>query len=51
MRYTDGTAELYDMKADPNEFTNLATSRDYASVLKEMEATLSQRLLSAKIKN
>ncbi len=51
MRYTDGTAELYDMKADPNEFTNLATNRDYTSVLKEMEATLSQRLLSAKIKN
>ncbi len=29
MRYNDGTAELYDMRSDPNEFTNLAELRSH----------------------
>jgi arylsulfatase A-like enzyme len=31
IRYADGSEELYDMKADPNEWTNLASSAKHAS--------------------
>lgn len=40
MRYIDGTAELYDMEADPGQFTNLAGVPDHA----EIEAALRRRL-------
>lgn len=32
IRYADGSEELYDMKADPNEWTNLASAAKHASV-------------------
>lgn len=38
IRYADGFEELYDLKNDPNEFTNLATFEKYA----EIKARLSQ---------
>ena len=50
MRYTDDTRELYDMDADPHEFTNLAGDEAYAAVVKKLDANLQQRLQSAKIK-
>ncbi|MBM3861826.1 MAG: sulfatase [Verrucomicrobia bacterium] len=33
IRYADGTEELYDMKSDPNEWTNLAGNPKYAAVI------------------
>lgn len=35
IRYEDGSEELYDMQADPNEWTNLAARPDMARVLQE----------------
>lgn len=35
IQYADGTEELYNMKADPNEWTNLAGDASMASVLEE----------------
>ncbi len=36
MRYKDGSEELYDMKADPGQFTNLAEKEDSGEVLERM---------------
>ena len=44
MRYKDGTRELYDMKADPGEFTNLATQTEFSARVQEMDAILQTRL-------
>jgi len=33
MKYGDGTEELYDMKKDPKQFTNLAKAQGYEKVL------------------
>ncbi len=33
IRYADGSQELYDMVADPNEWTNLAAKPEYAAVI------------------
>jgi arylsulfatase A-like enzyme len=35
IRYADGSQELYDEKADPNEWTNLAADARYADVIRE----------------
>ncbi|HEX8912400.1 MAG TPA: sulfatase [Humisphaera sp.] len=35
IRYADGSEELYDMQADPNEWTNLAKDAKHAEVLAE----------------
>ena len=44
MRYKDGTRELYDMKADPGEFTNLAEKHDFSPRLEQMDKMLQMRL-------
>jgi arylsulfatase A-like enzyme len=35
IRYADGSEELYDMRADPNEWTNLAGDSKYEKVIRE----------------
>jgi choline-sulfatase len=35
IRYADGSEELYDMQADPNEWTNLAQDPKYAGVVRD----------------
>ncbi len=35
IHYADGTEELYDMHADPNEWTNLAGKAEHASIIAE----------------
>jgi arylsulfatase A-like enzyme len=40
IRYADGTEELYDMAADPNEWNNLAGKAEHASVIAEHKAWL-----------
>ncbi|WP_222435428.1 sulfatase [Allorhodopirellula solitaria] len=46
MRYNDGSAELYDMRRDPGQITNLADDPQYNATLKRMHAGLSARLES-----
>ncbi|MFA6560630.1 MAG: sulfatase [Verrucomicrobiia bacterium] len=36
IRYADGSEELYDMQADPNEWTNLAANPKFAAVKRDM---------------
>ena len=38
MRYEDGSEELYDHQADPNEWTNLATEEQYTKVKQKLAA-------------
>lgn len=38
IRYADGSEELYDEKNDPNEWTNLASKEEMATVKKELAA-------------
>jgi arylsulfatase A-like enzyme len=40
IRYADGSEELYDMVADPNEWKNLANQAAYASVIAEHQKWL-----------
>lgn len=40
IRYEDGSEELYDHDADPNEWTNLAGDESYAGVIEGMRAQL-----------
>ncbi|MBI2481300.1 MAG: sulfatase [Planctomycetia bacterium] len=42
IRYADGSEELYDHQADPNEWTNLAGIKKYASQKRSLSDTLSQ---------
>lgn len=36
IRYADGSEELYDMKRDPNEWTNLAGEKKFAAIKKDL---------------
>ena len=40
IHYADGSEELYDMKADPNEWTNLAARPEHAETLRKLRAWL-----------
>lgn len=42
IRYSDGSEELYDHNADPNEWTNLAGNPDYASAIARLSKWLPQ---------
>lgn len=44
MRYTDGSRELYHMRDDPGEFTNLAESATHREVVARLDDMLQQRL-------
>ena len=35
IRYADGSQEFYDLRSDPNEWTNLAGNRKYAKLIRE----------------
>ena len=39
----DGSEELYDQKNDPEEYTNLASSKEHSGVLENMRALLAAR--------
>jgi iduronate 2-sulfatase len=47
MRYANKSAELYDMQADPNQFSNLADKPDYAMARKKLSLELNARLKAA----
>lgn len=38
IQYADGSQELYNMKKDPDEWSNLASNPEYASVIEELKA-------------
>jgi hypothetical protein len=40
IRYADGTQELYDHDADPNEWTNLAGRSEHAALMRELAAAI-----------
>ena len=42
IRYADGSEELYDMQADPNEWRNLASDPQYVDVIEEHRRWLPQ---------
>lgn len=44
MRYQDGTAELYDMQKDPNEFHNVADQAEKSDVRNLLNEQLNARL-------
>lgn len=44
MRYRDGSEELYDMRSDTDQLTNLAANEDYAAVRQQRSTELDQRL-------
>ena len=50
MRYANGSAELYDMKSDPHQFTNLASHTDFAKIRNQMDDALNRRLREAGVK-
>lgn len=43
MQYKDGTMELYDMRVDSGQFTNLATAQEHAEIRKQMANQLNIR--------
>ena len=47
IRYKNGAEELYDMRKDPGQITNLAGDSQHAAQLEKMAAGLKQRTSSA----
>jgi iduronate 2-sulfatase len=50
MRYRDGSEELYDMRADPGQFTNLANDASYADQRKTLASSLDDKLQKVLLK-
>lgn len=48
IRYGRGGAELYDMKADPHQFTNLKGDPEHKQTVKKLDARLERKLQSMK---
>ena len=48
MRYPDKSEELYDMRIDPGQFTNLAKDPGQDPIRKQLAAQLDARLTKAK---
>ncbi len=46
-RYADGSEELYDMKADPGQFTNLAALAEHRGTLIKHREAFDQRVQAA----
>ena len=44
LRYTDGSEELYDMRTDPRQITNLARDPKHADALEKMVESMEHRL-------
>jgi choline-sulfatase len=51
IRYADGGEELYDEKADPHEWTNLASKPELAEVKAKLTKYLPEKNLPAQLKN
>lgn len=51
MQYRDGSKELYDMKSDPKQFTNLASDPNHRDVLEIMKKGLETRLNETGLKS
>ncbi|VGO23565.1 sulfatase [Pontiella sulfatireligans] len=49
IRYTDDSEELYDMRLDPKQFTNLAKNPEYAIQLRKLRSNLDARLKAESI--
>jgi len=47
MHYPSGSKELYDMRNDPEQFTNLAGDQKHAATLKTLHTQFSERMKSA----
>ena len=48
--YNDKTAELYDMKKDPEQFHNQANNPEYKDIRKEMHKQLQATLITADLR-
>jgi arylsulfatase A-like enzyme len=48
IHYADGSEELYDMVADPNEWNNLASNKQYIDVIREHRRWLPKSVKPAK---
>ena len=48
IRYRDQSEELYEMKSDPRQQTNLAESPQQAAMLKSLRGTLEKHLKNQK---
>lgn len=51
MRYADGTEELYDMQADPNQFTNLAKNTAHVETMVDLRQRMGQWIAKVKTPN
>ena len=47
IRYNDDTEELYNMQSDPDQFSNLATNPEYASMVKSWRGKLDTHMQGA----